>query len=375
MTLNIYNCLIIAGIIQGFIFSIVVFSNQKLKQNSNRLLGLLVLAYSLGNLQYIIPDVGLMDLVTMYKFIYLPLAPLIPVLIFMYVNHFLIPDKTYSRLELMLLIPFGLFLLITLVFRFMFIVDAGDGYAFRLFGQIVILIEIFSVLLAAILVPIQLWKVVQAGRNAGNFDPKVINSSLKWLQYTLVIILIGTLLWGYLTYQNVFVPDSNVSYYPLWIIIAITIYWLGHIGIYKFGIIQQRKQIRAYNGNKNNMVENTAAQNSHVVALQNLMVEKKAFLDPGLTLEHVAHQLDLSTSYLSRVIKSELHTNYSDYINEFRVAEAKNYLGNPDFSTYTITAIGLEAGFNSKSSFYEVFKKHTGQTPLHYKRTHARNFA
>jgi len=50
------------------------------------------------------------------------------------------------------------------------------------------------------------------------------------------------------------------------------------------------------------------------------------------------------------------------------VNEAKSYLKNPEFSNYTITAIGLEAGFNSKSSFYEVFKKATGTTPFSYKK-------
>ncbi len=373
MTLNIYNCLIITGIIQGFIFSIVVFSNKKFNQTSNRLLGYLVLSYSLGNLQYIIPDVGLMDLTTMYKFIYLPLAPLIPVLIYMYVNHFLEPNKPISRLEWALLAPFAFLMLVTLVFRFLFIAKTDHVNAFQLFGQIVVLIEIFSVILAIVLVSVQLRKVILAGRKTNEFDPKVVTSSLKWLQYTMILALIGTLLWAYLTYQNVFVPNSNVSYYSLWIIIAATIYWLGHIGIYKFGVLQQRKNIRAHSTERKNTVPKLESQSSYVAGLQNLMAEEKIFLNPSLTLDHVADQLDISTSYLSRVIKSELHTNYSDYVNEFRVNEAKNYLRNPEFSTYTITAIGLEAGFNSKSSFYEVFKKHTGQTPLHYKRSQADN--
>ena len=47
--------------------------------------------------------------------------------------------------------------------------------------------------------------------------------------------------------------------------------------------------------------------------------------------------------------------------------EAKKYLTKPEFSNYTLLAIGLEAGFNSKSAFNASFKKITGLTPSQYK--------
>ena len=63
-----------------------------------------------------------------------------------------------------------------------------------------------------------------------------------------------------------------------------------------------------------------------------------------------------------------MNTSFPDYLNSFRIEEAKSYLKNPEFSKYTIVSIGLEAGFNSKSSFYSVFKKTTGETPAAFKK-------
>jgi len=63
--------------------------------------------------------------------------------------------------------------------------------------------------------------------------------------------------------------------------------------------------------------------------------------------------------------------NFSDYINSLRVDEAKKLLKNADFEAYTIVAIGLECGFNSKSTFYTAFKKFTGQTPTAYRKQHS----
>jgi AraC-like DNA-binding protein len=81
-------------------------------------------------------------------------------------------------------------------------------------------------------------------------------------------------------------------------------------------------------------------------------------------------ELDLSRSHLSRIINSELKTTFSDYINLLRVNEAKKYLLQPDFSNYTLVAIGLEAGFNSKTTFNSAFKKFAGMTPSAFKKLH-----
>ncbi|WCC44285.1 AraC family transcriptional regulator [Tenacibaculum finnmarkense] len=55
-------------------------------------------------------------------------------------------------------------------------------------------------------------------------------------------------------------------------------------------------------------------------------------------------------------------------MNEKKVKQAKVLLLDPNYSNYTITSIGLESGFNSKSTFFTVFKKQSGYTPVQFKK-------
>ncbi|TGE29110.1 helix-turn-helix domain-containing protein [Hymenobacter metallicola] len=93
------------------------------------------------------------------------------------------------------------------------------------------------------------------------------------------------------------------------------------------------------------------------------MAAAQPYLAPELTLGELAAQLRTNTSWLSRVINAGCGQNFNDFINEYRVREAETRLQDPRFRHYTLLAVALEAGFNSKSTFNRVFKKLRGITP------------
>ena len=103
--------------------------------------------------------------------------------------------------------------------------------------------------------------------------------------------------------------------------------------------------------------------------LHSLIEEKKLFIEPKLNADFLANQLDISATKLSNLIKLFTDKNFNDYINEFRIKFAKELLINEAYKGYTITSIGLESGFNSKSTFYAMFKKHTNLTPTAYQKS------
>ncbi len=114
--------------------------------------------------------------------------------------------------------------------------------------------------------------------------------------------------------------------------------------------------------------------NQYFKNLQGLMHFNKLYRNPGLTLSSTAKNLGISAGYLSSIVNSLFNKSFIDFINEYRVDDVKKNLHSHEFAHYTIESMGLEAGFNSKSTFYSAFKKHTGLTPVQYKNELYRSF-
>jgi AraC-like DNA-binding protein len=98
-----------------------------------------------------------------------------------------------------------------------------------------------------------------------------------------------------------------------------------------------------------------------------LMQDNKIYTDARLTIDVLAEQLDCNRYVLSQVLNERLQQNFYEYINSWRVEAAKAMLLHPDFSHYKIASVGYEAGFNSLSTFNDVFKKRTGLSPSRFK--------
>jgi AraC-like DNA-binding protein len=100
--------------------------------------------------------------------------------------------------------------------------------------------------------------------------------------------------------------------------------------------------------------------------LLELMNDKQFYLEGELTAHQLALQLDLSPNHLSQVINQLEGKSFFDFINGYRVEEVKRKMADSRYRNFTLLAIALESGFNSKTSFNTVFKKITGQTPSQY---------
>lgn len=102
--------------------------------------------------------------------------------------------------------------------------------------------------------------------------------------------------------------------------------------------------------------------------LKRLMETNRLYLDPELTLKKVADLLNTNTKYLSQVVNHQAGVNFQQYINLYRVEEAKSKIVKDSLSNLTLYGIALQCGFKNKSTFYKVFKETTGYTPKDFVR-------
>lgn len=100
--------------------------------------------------------------------------------------------------------------------------------------------------------------------------------------------------------------------------------------------------------------------------LQELMDEKKIYLDPTLTLNKLAQLVNIPPRKLSLFLNLSYNKNFKEYINTYRVEYAKNMLTTKNSFRYTMYSIAYDSGFNAESTFYLVFKQQTGLTPKQY---------
>ena len=100
--------------------------------------------------------------------------------------------------------------------------------------------------------------------------------------------------------------------------------------------------------------------------LLNAMQVNKPYLKSDLKISDLANLLSVPAYQLSQLINSEFFVNFYDFINKYRVEEAKKLLIE-DTHNYKILSIGYEVGFNSKATFNRVFKKFTNLTPSAFK--------
>ena len=102
--------------------------------------------------------------------------------------------------------------------------------------------------------------------------------------------------------------------------------------------------------------------------LEDFMRAEEPWRNPNLTLSELAQALDVTAHNLTEVINTRFGKNFYDFVNAYRVAEVRRLLQDPATQHLTILAVAFDAGFNAKSTFNTIFKKHVGKTPSQVRR-------
>lgn len=87
-----------------------------------------------------------------------------------------------------------------------------------------------------------------------------------------------------------------------------------------------------------------------------------------LKLEDIAKETMLSTYYFSRLFKRATGYSVMEYLQKFRMNQAKNLLINKNIS---INEVASQCGFSEQSYFGKMFKRYEKQTPRAYREDHS----
>lgn len=100
--------------------------------------------------------------------------------------------------------------------------------------------------------------------------------------------------------------------------------------------------------------------------IDQVMSQEQPFLKSDFKLTHLAGALNVPEHHLASCLRNIRETTFTDLKNLYRINAFKDRIDNDALKNLTIDALSSECGFQSKSSFYSVFKKHEGMTPMEY---------
>jgi transcriptional regulator, AraC family len=104
--------------------------------------------------------------------------------------------------------------------------------------------------------------------------------------------------------------------------------------------------------------------------LNGILSDRNVYLNGTLSLPGLAAMLGTNRTYLSEAVNRVTGDNFNVFINNARVREAIRLMSDPAYDKLSMDAIWLDAGFNSRQTFWIAFKKTTGLTPSYFRRHH-----
>ena len=375
--ISIINFILIAGVIQGFVFNTftILFTKRKVGW-AVIYLNLTVLLISLNNLQAWLAE---SDFSTNNFFLEELLVPwymgIMPVF-HAFLAYYLRIENSIKRFIKLAIAIFSLEILIKLAiicYVYYFEENRDNSLIITFTAIEEILNAIFNLYIFY-----ECFKLVFRKQNLYAFILKY--DDISWLR---VIMRLGGfvfLLWIFAIIIYNF-TGNEIARYPLRLGTSLLLYWIGYQGFYRYHFINDRISLRrSISSNKalvrdDEKVEGTSSkenvvspnQQSEFKKVDAYIIKEQRYLDPNLGLEELAKEMDMTPAHLSRVINTCSNNNFSDYINSLRIQQAKKLLNDDDFCRYTVVSIGLECGFNSKSTFYSAFKKFTSKTPSEFR--------
>jgi AraC-like DNA-binding protein len=195
---------------------------------------------------------------------------------------------------------------------------------------------------------------------------------IQWLKQFLILTLAATLLAVFSFFARTWnIPVLSQLYSFHFIGIVLLFYWLSYKALTQpvlFGIVKEQNSTATIAPEEKYKKSTLEAEQVSIIfeKVKHVLHTQKLYLKNDLTLTQLSLAVDIPRHQLSQAINSCYTGNFFDLINDYRVEAFKQFASLPDKKHLNLLGIAQEAGFNSKASFYSVFKKKTGMTPAEF---------
>lgn len=334
-----------AGLLHGVLFAFYLFFFKRKKTPTNVVLGLILIfmAFRIG--KSVMMNFG-DDLEPIFIFAGLAILLLIGPLLRWYTLGMTRPDFKISKNNFLELIPFSL------IFIMSFFITKES---FENDKTVIILLSsvlLFIYLHFAFYIGLTWSKVKKAKRNFKKEEQtKSQKAIFEWLHF----LIIGFAIIWISYFLNII--EDEVPYIIGPIIYSLVIYFLSYKAF----------QLKATE------IDGDAfkASDSSILfkKICDLIIDGKLYLESDVSLSKLSKCIGQSTQKTSSVINQHAQRNFNDFINYYRIQNAKKLLSNIENEKFTISSIAFDTGFSSLSSFNSAFKKFENTTPSSYRKS------
>ncbi|KZN55531.1 helix-turn-helix domain-containing protein [Pseudoalteromonas luteoviolacea] len=202
-------------------------------------------------------------------------------------------------------------------------------------------------------------KIEVTHRQYDNYTWLVVMARFQLICWCLVFLLLSV--------NDIFsVPVSKLIALASYVPMSFWLFYLSYFNQIKPLYVQ---------GNVNEFsesIDSPQIHNSHcksyeqiIRQLNSSMRSDRLFLNPQLSISELAKHINSTTAEVSCTLNTHLNMNFYDFVNRYRVDEAKLLLCK---TQHKVLAVAFDAGFNSKSTFNKLFKSYTGLTPSQFRK-------
>jgi len=369
---GILNTIILFGALQGFIISCLLFFSRNRRQ-ADRLLGMLIFLLTLASINVWLNrqawfQSGLFQTLD----VLIPMVIIMPVgpILYFYQQSLLDTEFKLGKKQRLHFAPI-LVDLVPSITCIGFILGVLTGLAANRPGPVGYFIDTYNIyadiprwLSISVYLALSIYRLRQYRKLNGQ---TAAAGPVKWLRQLQAAFIAFQFI--SLCYLLPYVLPAYTGkmvrifyWYPIYVPLAVLIYWLGFKGYL------QRQRAAPDKTERSSMLRTDIVEKT-TASLQKAMETDLLYLDSSLDLNRLSQHTGIPVKTLSAVLNQHLQLSFNDFVNRYRVAAFVERYQKPENDHLTIMGIASDCGFSSQPTFQRAFKQVMGMSPRDFKQT------